>query len=251
LRRLLAHGQKCVPTLRGATLLGSFSGLRPATEHRDYQISWTSCDNLRGDAPGGISVSAPSTGASGKEAVSAPGGEAVSRTGRNLAPVVETKRPEPTDSHGTGWISVAGIRSTGLSCAPGIGEYVAELCIGLRDRTPPVHASAGAAAFSDVAGVSGLAASSDVAGVSSRAAVNGHVPPADGCAVGITEAALRPVPLEPAPRRLNGPVPPLAALAAEYRRRGDGRVTLYGRLRRVTHPVTSFGLQTMGVHDQG
>lgn len=194
LSRLLAHGERCVPSLRGATLLGSFSGLRPATEHRDYQISWTSCDGPAADAPGAT---------------------------------------------GSGWISVAGIRSTGLSCAPGIGEYVAELYIGLRDGRPPVHASACRPADAGVAGVSG------------RSAGHGQPRPADGCAVGVTEAALGPVPLEPAPERRNGPMPSLATLAAEYRRRGDGRVTLYGKLRRVTHPVTSFGLQTIGVHDQG
>jgi L-2-hydroxyglutarate oxidase LhgO len=272
-RALLAHGERCVPALRGATLLGSYSGLRPATEHRDYQISWTSCDGPAKscDVPGtncdgpaeschgscsrcesprtscdgpakssdGPEIKCDSLGTSGNGRPTSRDGSGTNCEGAPKgcgAPVVGVP-----GAGGSGWISVAGIRSTGLSCAPGIGEYVAELYIGLRDGTPPVHASASRAVDD------GLSGASSCLGGSGR----GHLPFPDGCAVGVTEAALMPVPLEPAPERLNGPVPSLAELAAEYRRRGDGRVTLYGRLRRVTHPVTSFGLQSICVHGQG
>ena len=41
----------------------------------------------------------------------------------------------------------------------------------------------------------------------------------------------------------NATVPPLADLAADYRARGDGCVRLYGRPRRVTHPIASYGME--------
>ncbi|KAJ1414906.1 FAD dependent oxidoreductase-domain-containing protein [Ochromonadaceae sp. CCMP2298] len=37
--RLRQCGERVLPALRGARLLGSYSGLRPATQHRDYQLS--------------------------------------------------------------------------------------------------------------------------------------------------------------------------------------------------------------------
>jgi glycine/D-amino acid oxidase-like deaminating enzyme len=36
--RLREVGERVLPGLRGAAMLGSYSGLRPATQHRDYQI---------------------------------------------------------------------------------------------------------------------------------------------------------------------------------------------------------------------
>ena len=33
-------------------------------------------------------------------------------------------------------------------------------------------------------------------------------------------------------------------LAAEYKRRGDGRVTVWGKEWVVTHPLASFGMET-------
>ena len=33
-----AWGEKVCPSLKGAMIMGTYSGLRPATEHRDYQI---------------------------------------------------------------------------------------------------------------------------------------------------------------------------------------------------------------------
>lgn len=38
LSRLQQFGEKVLPCLKNAKVLGSYSGLRPATEHRDYQI---------------------------------------------------------------------------------------------------------------------------------------------------------------------------------------------------------------------
>ena len=162
-RALIEHGEKCVPALKGATVLGTYAGLRPATEHRDYQIGAT-----------------PTGGASG-------------------------------------WITVAGIRSTGLTAAPGIGEYVAEIYVGLSRDEPPVHVSA----------------------LGRRARRRQMAAPS----ASRTPRATRRRRQQPAPAVRNAPVPPLATLAADYRARGDGCVRLYGRPRRVTHPIASYGME--------
>jgi len=67
-------GKERMPCLERARVVGTYSGLRPATEHRDYQI--------------------------------------------------EAREGEQ-------WITVGGIRSTGLTGSSGIGEYVAGLYLGL------------------------------------------------------------------------------------------------------------------------
>mmetsp|Transcript_27287 Transcript_27287/g.43866 ORF Transcript_27287/g.43866 Transcript_27287/m.43866 type:complete len:515 (+) Transcript_27287:33-1577(+) len=67
---LREKAEAILPGLKGAQLVGTYSGLRPATEHRDYQISAFPSEN---------------------------------------------------------WISVSGIRSTGLSASSAIGEYIADL----------------------------------------------------------------------------------------------------------------------------
>ena len=66
--------------------------------------------------------------------------------------------------------------------------------------------------------------------------------------VGVTQAAESPLPVRErgqgrGPVRSNAPVPTLTELARDYRRRGDGCVTLYDRPQRVTHPITSFGME--------
>ena len=87
-------GRDRIPSLARAKVLGTYSGLRPATEHRDYQIH--------------------------------------ARDGEQ-------------------WITVGGIRSTGLTGSSGIGEYVAGLYLGLSpallrtvhgDAVSPPYASA-------------------------------------------------------------------------------------------------------------
>ena len=72
--KLRAYGEKVIPALKHAPLIGTYSGLRPATEHRDYQIY-------------------------------------------------------PIREHS--WITVGGIRSTGLTASSGIAEYVLGLYQGL------------------------------------------------------------------------------------------------------------------------
>jgi hypothetical protein len=43
---------------------------------------------------------------------------------------------------------------------------------------------------------------------------------------------------------MNGVVPPLHELAVDYQGRADGTVSIYGRVWRVTHPITSFGFES-------
>ena len=157
--RLRAYGAERIPALKDADVVGTYSGLRPATEHRDYQI---------------------------------------------------TARPDDA------WITVGGIRSTGLTCAPAIGEYVGELFAALLAGDPEggVNACSHAAAASEAA------------------------------TVGVTEAASNPVALPRPPRVGNGTVPPLGVLAADYAKRGDGTVILWGRPHRVTHCISSFGMES-------
>lgn len=42
-------------------------------------------------------------------------------------------------------------------------------------------------------------------------------------------------------------MPGLEELAADYQRRGDGTVRVYGKTHRVTHPIASFGLESFDV----
>lgn len=162
---LRAFGERAMPSLRNAQVVGTYSGLRPSTEHRDYQIA---SDRARR------------------------------------------------------WITVGGIRSTGLTASSGIGEHVALLLAAQLGR-----------AADDVADDARVEADRAL-GV----AADGLVP--------ISRAAAHPAPLSPAPRVCNGRVPPLAVLARDYQRRGDGYVEVYGRLHRVTHPISSFGMGGTG-----
>jgi len=68
LRRIMAEGEAMLPALAGQTITAAFAGLRPATEHRDYQL-----------------------------------------------------RADPEQR----FITVGGIRSTGLSASLGLGEWAA------------------------------------------------------------------------------------------------------------------------------
>jgi len=76
---------------------------------------------------------------------------------------------------------------------------------------------------------------------------DGAPPCHDGCPVGVTAAAMRPAELSPhvAAAQRCGPMPSLEELAADYRARADGTVMLHGRPQRVTHPIASFGMETM------
>ena len=149
-------GERMLPGLEGAEVLGTYSGLRPATEHRDYQI-------------------------------------------------YANKERQ--------WITVGGIRSTGLTASSGIGEHVGEL-------------------WEDLAGVSPLKA---FEGGSAK----------DGL-LGVTAAANSPVPVNRNVTRCER-VPSLKELSDDYKKRGDGTILIHGRSVRVTHPISSFGMGSFGI----
>lgn len=195
-------------TLRdnGYEIVGTHSGIRVATEHRDYQIRAIAED---------------------------------------------------------GWITVGGIRSTGLTASPGIGEYVGELY--RRMLVVGTDAGAGGAADGDDGAEVGRAEQEDggedngprgvhtmVGGEGSSKLFDalGEGPVSESTLAGVTHCATTnggPSTLEypPTPARVpNGRVPALAVLAAEYKRRGDGKVTVWGKEWVVTHPLASFGMET-------
>jgi len=151
---LRAFGEKALPVIRDAEVVGTYSGLRPATEFRDYQIQ---------------------------------------------------ARPESM------WITVGGIRSTGLTASSGIAEYVGNIYENLAAGAPESLLDFGSNKEATLQGV--------------------------------TAAASNPFPLGKRSLKSNPPVPSLEDLAEDYGRRGDGCVELYGQPQRVTHPQSSFGME--------
>jgi len=143
---------KVVPALKDAQVVGTYSGLRPATEFRDYCI--------------------------------------------------EAHKDER-------WVTVGGIRSTGLTACSAIGEHVVDLVEEM-----------------------------DGAKLEER--------PLLGVSAAKKRLARPRVRCCP-----NGPVPTLAELAAEYRQNGDGTVTVYGRRWYVSHPLSSFGMETYTGKESG
>jgi len=154
IEKLRTFAEKAVPAVRDAAVVGTYAGLRPATEFRDYQI---------------------------------------------------VARPESM------WITVGGIRSTGLTGSSGIAEYVANLY---------EHMTTGA--------------------WESDLPVDCHK---EDTLCGVTDATQKSMPLRPNVIP-NAAVPPLEELVADYTRRGDGCVELYGQTHSVTHPITSFGMES-------
>jgi len=137
-----------VPCLKSAKVVGSYSGLRPASEFRDYQIS------------------------SSKQ-----------------------------------WIKVGGIRSTGLSCASAIGEYVADL-------THVILVDPSFIPWID----------------------------REDNEVGVSESAASPLPVKV--MKQCEKVPALEILQKNYQDRNDGTVLLYGKPQVVTHPISVFGMRS-------
>lgn len=146
---LKAWAVQAVPALKDARVVGTYSGLRPATEFRDYQIKCHASER---------------------------------------------------------WVTVGGIRSTGLSACSGIGEYVVDMLEALAPR----ELEGQPAPQRDISGVS----------------------------------AMKQRPVQPRCRCPLEAAPSLAQLAEDYRRSGDGTVEVYGRRWRVTHPLSSFGMET-------
>ena len=142
-------------------MIGSFSGIRPATEHRDYQIRSIPELNL---------------------------------------------------------ITVGGIRSTGLTAASGIAEFVAAL-------------------FTN--SISFDSATDNPRDVLPELGNDPVLPP-----------YLPSAELEPGALITNPPAPSLAELASNYFERGDGQVLCFGRLWKVTHPLSQIGLRSSAQKDQ-
>ena len=145
---------KIIPGLKNMKVIGSYSGIRTATEYRDYQIY--SIPNMN-------------------------------------------------------WITVGGIRSTGLIAASGIAEYV----FSLYDNN-------------DVNNNSGNKDTS----MAETIKIKNVVPP-----------FLPSLPLSPKPKYVNPRIPSLSKLRANYNERGDGNVELFGQVWKVTHPLSIFGLK--------
>ena len=141
---LVNYGCTIMPALKDFVVVGTYSGIRPATQYRDYQIQ--------------------------------------------------------AHNH-LNWITVGGIRSTGLTAASGIAEYVLHLL--------------GETEFDD----------------------SSVLPP------------YSPVALQHSNKIIPNPqAPSLQDLARDYVQRGDGTVECFGRVWKVTHPLSSFGMASLGRH---
>ena len=145
-----------------------------------------------------------------------------------------------------GWITVAGIRSTGLSASSGIGEYVVDLhdiAMGKR-RTP--HAPLGGYSQKGFAEKQ-LVDSVVVGHCEEDGEEEGAALPlgADGLP-GVTLCARSPIPV-PAHVKQLPRVPSLPELATDYMEHGDGCLQLWEERVRVTHPLTIYGLRGLGL----
>ena len=184
---LREYGETVLPGLRDAKVLGTYSGLRPATEHRDYFIE-----------------------------------------------------PYPDQN----WITVSGIRSTGLTASSGIAEYVIQLYEAMvnpsnKPCTPFANESQGTLNLEE----NPRSSSKSVIGTSIPGDRNKLMEEANSMP-GVTEAACHPDPLDPRVKVANGPIPSLDELSESFNALGDGTVEVYGRTWRVTHPISSFGMET-------
>ena len=153
---LKKYGESVLPALKSCRVVGTYSGIRPATEHRDYQIH-------------------------------------------------HTKEQQ--------WVTVGGIRSTGLTCASGISEYVADLY----EDEPATH---------------------------------NNNPHRNRAAMPRTDPVLPPylpsLPLQHPKAIPNPAAPDLYTLASDYYARNDGQVYCFGRLWKVTHPLSIHGMTALG-----
>ena len=103
------------------------------------------------------------------------------------------------------WVTVCGIRSTGLSAAPAIGEYVTELYSALLSQSKSVQ----------------------------------HV---CDTIISITDAENNPIRVSNTVKR-SPPLPSLDDLSQQYKERNDGKVVIHGMEHRVTHLIASFGME--------
>ena len=185
--QLRAYGSSLVPGLATARVVGAYSGLRPATQWRDYQIR-----------------------------------------------AVADKS----------WISVAGIRSTGLTASPAIAEFVAFLYANMHSQ--PL--SKFAPEYLDTLRKNAALVEEESASSSASASPSSSSPHPSR-SLTFTSPAVDPpyasVPLCPPVRRANAPIPSMEELALDYAARGDGNVQVFGDTWMVTHGLTRLGLESM------
>ena len=180
-----------IPSLKDAKIVGTYSGLRPSTEYRDYQISIpTTIINSTDD------------------------GEAV----------YENKHYNHQQ-----WITVGGIRSTGLTASSGIGEYVGQLYAELNDVKSRTN-------ISDTQ----WNHERNMMGVSDSAA--NALPPPLASSTSTTHT------VDSTGKYEGMHIPSLEELRADYKLRSSdavtaGTVELFGKSARVTHPISSFGME--------
>lgn len=188
---LQLHGEKVVPNLKYGHVIGTYSGIRPATQYRDYQIvnHWSDC----------------------------PSNEyANSNTTDNVPP------------QGYPWITVGGIRSTGLSASSGIGEYVCNMVSDI-DRMVKIPTPTDTR---ESCGLSNTEAEIQTDGL-----------------IGVTDASMNPVACI---GNSGAKLPSLDELGRDYRARNEMKdnlkyVEIDNQVFRVTHPISSFGLESYNV----
>ena len=129
--------------------------------------------------------------------------------------------PPPTHTHTNTHVS------TGLSACTGIAEYVLSLLGSAEGITNSHQEGTGACMKTET-----------------ETGMRGEK------IMGVSLAVLAPIATARRVKQLPS-VPPLAELAQEYRERGDGRVTLYGRSWPVTHPISRAGFESLGVDGSG
>jgi hypothetical protein len=161
------------------------------------------------------------------------------------------------------FLSICFYAITGLTASSGIGEYVAELYANV--VTPgavKVHASAG----NQLQGRSGGRSWWDFFTAAGSSFAQPALTVAPDGLVGISQCARNPLQLTDINRRLlphgsvnnegravvvNGQVPSLQKLTSSFsianngERFVGGSVDLYGRPHRVTHAISSFGMESM------
>jgi glycerol-3-phosphate dehydrogenase len=239
--RLAAYGRRVVPALRGARVVGTYSGLRPASQHRDYQIYIPT------------------------EAAAGPAERAAERAAGQQSWLSGRHRHRHQQ-----WVTVGGIRSTGLTASSAIGEYAGLLYRQLRDDMaaegdPNPNPNLGACHFNAPRPAPDAIDLDD----SSRAP--------DGL-LSVTAAARnpRPLPVQHLQQQCLPHFPSLEELAGQYQQaRRECAVNVDGAVAvrlafddpvdtsggfqlqgatsscsyRVTHPISSFGMESLAAAD--
>jgi L-2-hydroxyglutarate oxidase LhgO len=167
---LRRHGEMVLPCLvegGGWEVVGTYSGIRPATEHRDYQIRCV---------------------------------------------------------EGMNWMTVGGIRSTGLTGASGIAEYVVDM-----------HEKEMARQKEQELQQIQKDQSEEMEEIEEIEKEGEVLPP-----------YLPSLPLQYPNAVPNPSAPTLTELASDYFARNDGQVECFGRVWKVTHPLSRIGMETLG-----